>query len=295
MRVEELRIGEIPTLRDPVLVLAFAGWNDAGQAATGAARFLIDAWSATRFGDVDPEPFYNFTEQRPAIQLAGGTVRELVWPANELYYAQPRAPRDFVIWLGVEPHLRWRRFADLVMELITRCGVTLAVSLGGLQADVPHSRPLRVTGSSTDELLQERLRTTAVTGSRYQGPTGIVGVLGDRFRRHGLPSASLWANVPHYINAPANPQATEALLERLDTLFDLGLDLHELHELGERFNREVTEAVEADADAAAYVRQLEERLDAEEQAAERPSLPSGEALVRELEEFFRRRQEEERE
>ena len=287
--MECLRIGDPPQLRDPALILAFSGWSDAGQAATGAARYLVNAWSAERLGDVDPEEFYNFTEQRPNIRVLDGMLREIEWPANECYYYRSSGPRDFVLLIGVEPHLRWRTFADAVMELISRCGVTLAVTLGGLLADVPHSRPVRVTGGSSDELLLARLQSVVVTGSRYEGPTGITGVLGDRFRRKGLATATIWANVPHYINAAANPKAVAALLERLDVLFDLNLDLIELQDAGARFEREVSEAVAADTEAAAYVRQLEEQADAEAVQQERPSLPSGDTIVRELEEFLRRR------
>jgi proteasome assembly chaperone (PAC2) family protein len=288
--VDRLRIGDVPKLRDPALVVAFEGWSDAGQAATGAVRYLVNSWSAMRLGDLDPEEFYNFTEARPQIKLVDGMLRTLEWPANECYVHTGAAERDFVLWVGIEPHLRWRLFADTVMDLISRCGVTLVVSLGGLLADVPHSRPVRITGSATDELLQQRMSQVIVSGSRYEGPTGILGVLGDRFRRLGMPTASLWANVPHYINAVANPRATAALLDRLSTLFNLDLDLHDLDDASERFDREVSEAVASDADVSAYVRQLEERADADTEQEEKPSLPSGDALVRELEEFLRRRQ-----
>ncbi len=289
MCLESLRIDDVPRLRDPVLLLAFAGWSDAGQAATGAARFLVNTWSAVRLGDVDPEEFYNFAEQRPQIKLLDGMLRSVEWPANECYYHMTGGARDFVLLIGIEPHLRWRAFSDAVAELIARCGVKMVVTLGGLLADVPHSRPVRVTGSSTDELMLARLQNTVVTGSRYEGPTGITGVLGDRFRQLNLPTASIWANVPHYINASANPKATAALLERLDALFDLNLDLHELRDTAVQFDREVTEAVSGDLDASAYVRQLEEQADAEDVQEQRPQLPSGDTIVRELEEFLRRR------
>lgn len=289
--MEHLRIDEIPPLRDPVLILAFAGWNDAGQAASGAARHLIDTWSARRIGDIDPEEFFNFAEQRPVIRVIDGLLREIDWPANECFiHSDERMPRDFVVLAGIEPHLRWRLFADVVMDLVSRCGVTLALSLGGLLADVPHTRTVRVTGATTDETLLARFDGLTVSGSRYEGPTGILGVLGDRFRRLGLPTASLWANVPHYINASANPKATLALLERLSSLFDLDLDLEEMRAAAGRFEQEVSEAVASDADAQAYVRQLEEQADAEETPV-RPPLPSGDAVVRELEEFLRQRQE----
>ncbi len=289
--MEHLRINAIPALRDPVLVLAFAGWNDAGQAATGAARFLVNTWSAERSGDIDPEEFYNFSEQRPTIRVIDGLLREIDWPANECYvHRDQRLARDFVVLVGVEPHLRWRLFADVVIDLVSRCGITLALTLGGLLADVPHTRTVRVTGATTDDSLQERFTGLTVSGSRYEGPTGILGVLGDRFRRLGLPTASLWANVPHYINASANPKATVALLERIQALFDLDFSLDELRAAAGRFEEEVSEAVASDADAQAYVRQLEEQADAEETPV-RPPLPSSETIVRELEEFLRRRQE----
>lgn len=287
--MDYLRIGDVPPLRDPVLILAFAGWSDAGQAATGAARFLVNTWSAPRLGDVDPEEFYNFSETRPQIRLLDGMLRELEWPANEFFCHQAAGERDFVFLIGVEPQLRWRAFADAIVRLIERCGITLAVTLGGLLADVPHSRPVRVTGGTTDEALLPRMQHVVVTGSRYEGPTGITGVLGDRFRRLGLSTATLWANVPHYINAPVNPKATAALLERLDALFALDLDLGELRDTAVRFEQEVSEAVAGDADASAYVRQLEEQADSEQVPEPRPPLPSGDAVVRELEEFLRRR------
>lgn len=286
--MSHLRIAEIPPLRDPVLILAFAGWSDAGQSATGAVRYLLNTWTAPRLGDVDPEAFYNFSELRPTIRVLDGMLRELDWPRNECFYHVGSGQRDFVLLVGAEPHLRWRLFSDTIEDLVRRCGVTLAVTLGGLLADVPHSRPVRVTGASTDELLQARLQHVAATSSPYEGPTGITGVLGDRFRRLGLATATLWANVPHYINATANPKATAAILERLDALFDLGLDLAELNDASAQFEREISEAVSGDADASAYVRQLEEQADAEAVREQRPQLPSGETIVRELEEFLRR-------
>jgi proteasome assembly chaperone (PAC2) family protein len=286
--VDVLRLTEIPSLRNPALILSFAGWNDAGQAATGAARFLIATSKAERLGDIDPEEFFNFTEQRPFIRLTDGLLRELDWPENAFYVARTGGPRDLIVLVGVEPHLRWRAFTDAVAELVSRCGVTMIVSLGGLLADVPHTRPVRVSGMSTDEEMLRRLEGIVVTGSRYEGPTGIVGVLTDRFRKMGMNTASLWANVPHYVTVPANPKATLALLERLDAMFDLDLDLRELRQTSERFEAEISEAVAADANAASYVRGLEEQIDAEEPAGPARPLPSGESVVREREEFLRR-------
>ena len=277
-----------------MLITAFAGWSDAAQAATAAARYLAEFWDAYRFADIDPEEFYDFTEQRPRIRLVDGDLREITWPANEcFYYRRDGAAHDFIILIGVEPSLRWRLFTDIVLEIIRRQRVSMVLSLGGLLADVPHTRPVRITGSASNAAASARLRGLAVTASRYEGPTGIVGVLHDALRRNEIAGASMWANVPHYISAAANPKATAALLERLDTLFDLGLDLRDLQRAADRFDAEVSEVVAGDADAAAYVRQLEERADAEpEPAPEEPPpgqpLPSGDVVVRELEEFLRR-------
>jgi proteasome assembly chaperone (PAC2) family protein len=295
--VEHLRWGDVPQLNAPVLITAFAGWNDAAQAATSAVRYLRDAWEAPFCAEVNPEEFINFAEQRPQIAITDGLLREITWPANECFYSRREgAEHDFVLLLGVEPNLRWRLFSDTVLEMIRRLDVSMVITLGGLLADVPHTRPVRVTGSASNVRAVERLEGLTLSTSRYEGPTGIVGILHDVFRREGIPAASIWANVPHYISAAANPKATVALLDRLDGLFSLALDLGELRGAAERFEAEVSEAVAGDADAAAYVRGLEERADAEEPAPETPPshpLPSGEVVIRELEEFLRRQRREE--
>lgn len=286
--MSELRLNDVPQLRDPALIMAFAGWSDAGQAATGAAKHLVEVLGGERAGELDPEEFYNFTEQRPLVKLRDGNLREVEWPENAVYVIRDHGDRDFVVWVGVEPHLRWRHFTDLVVEMIQQLGIKLVVSLGGLLADVPHTRPVRVTGTSTDELLMRRMHGWVRTGSRYEGPTGILGILGDRFRRENFATATLWANVPHYIGTPQNPLATTAMVERLSAVFALDISLGELADAGRRFEREVGEAVAGDSDITAYVRQLEERLDDEVAQEEQPSLPSSDALVKDLEEFFRR-------
>lgn len=293
--MEHLRIEDTPPLKDPVLITAFAGWSDAAQAATSAARFLTGVWEANRFAEIDPEDFYDFTENRPTIKIAEGDLREVTWPANECYYyRRDGAEHDFIVLLGVEPSLRWKKFTQTVLEIIRRQNVSLVLTLGGLLADVPHTRPVRVTGTTSNPRAAAKLRGLAVTNSRYEGPTGIVGILHDTLRRQGIDGASIWANVPHYISASINPKATAAILERLDSLFGLSLDLRDLHSAAQRFEAEVSEAVAGDEDAAAYVRQLEERSDAEPEATPEPPsqpLPSGDVVVRELEEFLRRQRE----
>lgn len=290
--MEYLRVSDIPTLRDPAMILAFAGWNDAGEAATMAARYLVRRSNAVQFAEIDPEEFYVFTTTRPTVRLPDGVMRQIEWPADRFYYhrSQNRA-RDIIVFVGVEPDLRWRTFTQQVLDLAKRCGVTTAITLGALLADVPHTRPVRVTGTTYDRQLAARLN---MSFSRYEGPTGIVGVTHDAFHKAGLPSISLWANVPHYISATPNPKAAMALLVRLNTILHLDLDLEEMERRERIFETQIAEAVADNPEIAAYVRQLEERIDAElgppeEQTAS--ELPSGEALVQELEEFLRRRRE----
>lgn len=288
MAEDALRLSEVPRLREPVLIMAFGGWNDAAEAATSAVRYLIRKWSAIKFADIDPEEFYDFTETRPEVRLRHGLQRQIEWPTNEFHYVtDPSQPHDYVLMTGVEPQLRWRGFCSTLLRVIRQVETRQVVLLGGLVADVPHTRPVRVSGSSNDAKLMERLESLQVHGSRYEGPTGIVGVLTEALRREGIPSASLWATVPHYIST-SNPRATQALLTRLDTLLGLNAPLGELEQEAEEFDTQVARAVERDPDVAAYVRQLEESdTDDEEPTEERHELPAGDVLVRELEDFLR--------
>lgn len=289
MASEVLRYLEEPQLRDPTLVTSFAGWNDAAEAATGAVRYLVRKWAAHKFAEIDPEEFYDFTETRPQVRLTRGNERRIRWPANDFFYhSDPDQPRDLILLRGVEPQLRWRTYCSTLLELCKKMNVTGVVLLGGLIADVPHTRPVRVSGTSSDPQFLDRLSSLRVGGSRYEGPTGIVGVLTDRLRREGMPCASLWATVPHYIST-ANPRASQALLQRLDTLLDLRAPLRDLEREAAEFDSQVSQAVARDPDVAAYVRQLEESDAAEPAApADHPELPTGESVVRELEEFLRR-------
>jgi proteasome assembly chaperone (PAC2) family protein len=296
-----LEVGEVPSLRSPVLVMAFGGWNDAGQAATSAVRFLIKGWSAQRFASIDPEEFFDFTSARPTIRLAPGRQRELEWPSNTFFYkADPALSRDFVLLLGTEPHLKWRAFTGAVLQFAQQCGVTLAMSLGALLSETPHSRPVPLTGFATDPKLAARLEQLRIVPTRYEGPTGIVGTIHDACRRQGLSAVSLWAAVPHYLGTTENPKGAAALLHSLDTLLDLGLDLGGLEKAMADFEREVAKAIASNAEIAAYVQELERRSDAmsEEEAragAGGAELPSGEILIEELEDFLKGRREEEQE
>src|ERR671922_1856516 len=267
---DALRIHERPNLERPVLISAFRGWNDGGQGASLAAGYLARLWDAERIADIDPEEFFDFQATRPHVRLRDGLTREIDWPETAFYRARPDGlGRDVVLLLGIEPNLRWRAFTDLVVEFASELGVELFVSLGSLLADVPHTRPCPVTGSASDPELVERLGLQA---SRYEGPTGIVGVLHDAFRRAGVPSVSLWAAVPHYVSLTPSPRAAQALCERLAGLLGAEVDTGELEDAARSYSEQVSEAVASDPDTASYVEDLERRAD---EAAEEVDIPSG--------------------
>jgi proteasome assembly chaperone (PAC2) family protein len=285
--MEELDLERRPQLTRPVLVASFRGWNDGGQGASMASAYLSRVWHAERFGSIDSENFFDFQSTRPQVTLVEGTVRRIDWPENVFEHARPAgSERDTVLLLGTEPGLRWRTFAGLVSGLATDLGVELVVTLGALLADVPHTRPSPVTASATDTSLVTEL---GVQPSRYEGPTGIVGVLHDACHAVGIPSVSLWAAVPHYVSLTPSPRAAKALCDRLGTLLDVPLDTSELEAASEAYIQQVSEAVAADEETAAYVEELEGRID---ELAEESDLPSGDALAAELTRFLREREEE---
>jgi proteasome assembly chaperone (PAC2) family protein len=284
---EDLRIVDRPALRRPVLISAFRGWNDGGQAATVAAAYLARQWDATRFADIDPESFMDFQAVRPTVTLDGGLTRRIEWPENVFFHAPvPGADRDAVILLGVEPNYRWRAFTDLVVGLARDLGVELVVTLGALLADVPHTRPAPVTGAATDPRLVEEL---GLQLSRYEGPTGIVGVLHDACRSADLRSVSLWSAVPHYVSLAPSPRAAKALCVRLSDLMGVPIPTVELDEAEEEYAAQVSEAVASDPETQAYVEELEQRADSLESFADEGQLPTGEALADELTRFLRDR------
>lgn len=281
---DALKVDSWPELHAPVAVFTFAGWNDAASAATNAARFLARRLGARRFASVDPEPFTDFRSTRPMVRLNAVGQREILWPQTEVLFARnPTGAHDVVIGIGTEPDLRWRTYCELVVNLLRRLEVTLFVSLGALLADVPHTRPVRVTGTTPDPESAARL---GLSVSRYEGPTGIVGVLTDAVRRTGIPAMSLWANVPHYLTTSQNPPATVALLERLEGPLGVTFDLAELRKAGERFVRDVNAALAANPEIQAYVQQLEAAADTA--TTEEPQLPPAKELLLDIEEFLRR-------
>jgi predicted ATP-grasp superfamily ATP-dependent carboligase len=284
----ELRIDELPALERPVLVAAFRGWNDGGQAATLAGSYLARLWGARRFGDIDPEGFVDFQATRPQVSLEKGLTRRIDWPENAFYRAVvPGADRDAVLLLGVEPNFRWRLFTELIVGLARDLHVELVVTLGALLADVPHTRPAPVTGAASDPELVAEL---GLQHSRYEGPTGIVGVLHDACRRADLPSVSLWSAVPHYVSLAPSPRAARALCERLGELIDARVDVEELAAAEDAYAEQVSEAVASDPDTASYVEELERRADSLEGWSHEDDLPSGDSIAAELTRFLRERE-----
>ena len=285
----ELRIYERPSsLERPVLIGAFRGWNDGGQAATLAVGYLARLWGARKFADIDPELFVDFQATRPMVSLEDGRTRKIEWPENSFFRGRiPGADRDAILLVGVEPNYRWRTFSEIVTELARDLGVELAVTLGALVADVPHTRASPVTGAATDPQLVDEL---GLQLSRYEGPTGIVGVLLDSCRRAGIPSVSLWAAVPHYVQLAPSPPAAKALCERLAGVLSTTIDVTELDEASEEYVEQVSQAVATDADTASYVEELERRSDSLELLEESDDIVSGDALAAEISRFLRDRE-----
>ena len=274
-------------LRAPALVCAFKGWNDAGESASSALTFMGAGLEAARFATIDPEEFLDFQATRPTVKLVDGLSRRIEWPEWEIYEARvPRAPRDLVLLTGPEPSMRWPTFARTVIELAEALGVQLVVQLGALLADVPHTRPVHVSGLASDLGLIERMDLQPPT---YEGPTGIVGVLHAACADAGMPSASLWAAVPHYVAVVPNPKGALALLRRLETLVGVTVDASSLEEAAADYDRQVSRAVELDPDVQAFVERLERAADEEAGPTDPGDLPSGDVLAREFQRFLRQR------
>jgi proteasome assembly chaperone (PAC2) family protein len=268
-----------PTLHQPVVVAAFEGWNDAGEAATFAARFLSERWDAEPFATIDPEEFFDFTSTRPLVQLDEYEQREIVWPTTTLSAASvPDADLDLIFVVGNEPQLKWRTFCNEIVEVAQEHGTRLVVTLGALLAEVPHSRPVSIVGTAYDPALVRKL---GLTQSAYQGPTGIVGVLHDAFRQAGVPSASLWAAVPTYVPSAPSPKAALALVERITELLSVPVATTDLEIASASYERQIDSLIEDDDDTAAYVARLEEAADDE------PDEDAHGDLIAEVERFLR--------
>ncbi|WP_068166525.1 PAC2 family protein [Rhodococcus phenolicus] len=278
---------DVPVLRNPVLVAAFEGWNDAGDAASGAVEHLELIWDAEPFAELDSEEFYDYQVNRPQVRLVDGVTREIDWPATRLSVCSPPgSDRDIVLLRGIEPNMRWRSFCDAILELVEEIGAHTVVILGALLADTPHTRPVPVTGTAYSADAAKKFN---LEKSRYEGPTGITGVLQDACVRAGIPAVSFWAAVPHYVSQPPNPKATVALLRRVEDVLDIEVPLGELPTLAEEWEQTVTEMTEDDEDIIEYVRTLEERGDAETGLDDTISTIDGDAIAAEFEKYLRRR------
>ncbi|MGI9019509.1 MAG: PAC2 family protein [Solirubrobacterales bacterium] len=278
--------GERPKLRSPVLVAAFAGWNDAAGAATAALETAAVDLDGKPVASIDPEEFFDFQVNRPSIRLTDGQARHVDWPENTLVAVHaPGAERDLVVLSGTEPNLRWRTFSAVILDACQELGVEMMVTLGALIADVAHSMPVPITGLASDPDLVERL---GLSRSNYEGPTGIVGVLHDECRRRGIESASLWAAVPHYVAAVPNPKAALALLRRLEGLTGIAVEASELEDAIDRFDRQVDRAVQSNPE----IQELVQRLEAEQSETfglGGEDMPTGDAIAQEFQRFLRQR------
>jgi predicted ATP-grasp superfamily ATP-dependent carboligase len=277
--MEHVRWTSRPQLRRPVVIAAFEGWNDAGDAATTATRWFRDRWAPEPLGDVDPEEFFDFTATRPNVVIVDGDSREIEWPATELTFGSDGG-LDAVVLLGTEPQLKWRTFADAVVDVARQLDARLVLTLGALLAEVPHTRPTSVIGTALDEEVLGRLD---LHRSSYEGPTGIVGVLHDRCRRAGIPSASLWAAVPAYVPGAPSPKAALALVERASQLLDVPVVATDLEIAAAAYERQVTEVMVDDEEMQQYVERLEARYELDRD----DGLPSAETFVDEVEQFLR--------
>ena len=269
-----------PTLREPVVIAAFEGWNDAGDAASTAARYLVERWDLDQVADVDPEEFYDFTSTRPEVHLDDDGLREIVWPSTEIHAGSiPGGDQDVLLIIGTEPQLRWRTYCAALTDVAQAHGARLCLTLGALLAEVPHTRPTPIVGTAYEPDIVAGLE---LQPSRYEGPTGIVGVLHDAWRRAGLRSASLWATVPAYVPGAPSPKAALALVERAATLLQTWVPTTDLEIAAASYERQVSELVDADEETATYVASLEQRHD------DTPgTIPTAESIAEEIERFLR--------
>ena len=295
--MDDVEIHKIPALRNPVMLIAFSGWNDAAEAATGAASHILGAWTDAEhaindqvgvvpelIADIDPEEFYDFQVNRPLVDIDESQIRSLTWPGTQIFgIATPNFDFDFIIVRGVEPSMKWKTFTHDLLDLADDLEVQTIITLGSMLADAPHSRPITVTGSGAHPEIAKRL---GVEVSRYEGPTGILGVIADACLRRGVDAISLWAAIPHYASNSPSPKATLALINALEDFLEISLPQGELHADSLEWESEVDELAREDSDVAEYVKALEESKD-----SALLSDVSGEDLARELERFLRRQSE----
>ena len=286
-----MEIHQIPLLRNPVMIMAFSGWNDAAEAASGAVEHLLSGWGDRNdevvpelIADVESEEFYDFQVNRPVVSIDESEIRSITWPTTQVFgLSIPTMPRDLVIVTGVEPSMRWKSFTSELLDLADDLEVSLIVTLGSLLADTPHTRPITVTGTGAHPSIATRL---GVSVSKYEGPTGILGVIQDGCMRRGIDAISLWAAVPHYASNAPSPKATLALINTLEDFLDISIPLSDLEENADAWEKEVNDLAAEDTEVAEYVKALEESKD----AAELPDV-SGDSIAKEFERYLRRHKE----
>ena len=286
-----MEIHQIPLLRNPVMIMAFSGWNDAAEAASGAVEHLLSGWGDRNdevlpelIADVESEEFYDFQVNRPVISIDESEIRSITWPTTQIFgLSIPTMPRDLVVVTGVEPSMRWKSFTSELLDLADDLEVSLIVTLGSLLADTPHTRPITVTGTGAHPSIATRL---GVSVSKYEGPTGILGVIQDGCMRRGIDAISLWAAVPHYASNAPSPKATLALINALEDFLDISIPLSDLEKNADAWEKEVNDLAAEDTEVAEYVKALEESKD----AAELPDV-SGDSIAKEFERYLRRHKE----
>jgi proteasome assembly chaperone (PAC2) family protein len=291
LKVAFMEIHQIPLLRNPVMIVAFSGWNDAAEAASGAVEHLLSGWRDKSdevvpelIADVDSEDFYDFQVNRPQVSIDDSEIRSITWPTTQVFgLAIPSMQRDLVIVTGVEPSMRWKNFTADLLDLADDLEVSLVMTLGSLLADTPHSRPITVTGTGAHPSIASRL---GISVSKYEGPTGILGIIQDGCMRRGIDAISLWAAVPHYAASSPSPKATLALINTIEEFLDISIPMSDLPERSDAWEKEVDELASEDSDVAEYVKALEESKD----AAELPDV-SGDSIAKEFERYLRRHQE----
>jgi proteasome assembly chaperone (PAC2) family protein len=291
LKVAFMEIHQIPLLRNPVMIVAFSGWNDAAEAASGAVEHLLSGWRDKSdevvpelIADVDSEDFYDFQVNRPQVSIDDSEIRSITWPTTQVFgLAIPSMQRDLVIVTGVEPSMRWKNFTADLLDLADDLEVSLVMTLGSLLADTPHSRPITVTGTGAHPAIASRL---GVSVSKYEGPTGILGIIQDGCMRRGIDAISLWAAVPHYAASSPSPKATLALINTIEEFLDISIPMSDLPERSDAWEKEVDELAAEDSEVAEYVKALEESKD----AAELPDV-SGDSIAKEFERYLRRHQE----
>ncbi len=291
--MEDLIILDRPRLSDPVLIMAFKGWNDAGCGASYAAEHVVSTLRGERFAYIDSEEYFDFTESRPYTKPVGSYQRSLTWPQNDFFHAR-HGDRDLIVLVGTEPNLRWKRYSGHIVQVAREFGAREALALGALLADTPHTRPVPISGGATTPELAERLAAEGIKPSGYEGPTGIVTVSGQALAEAGIPNGSIWAAVPHYISASPNPMAAAALVRRLNSVLSLGIALDQLEAESAVYQHRIASALEGNLEAQHFVQQLEQRADEEgeesEAAPEEPmNTEQADRLIQSIEEFLRDR------